>query len=91
MFSREKGHIKSDYVGRELKRLEKKIGVKEYTMHQMRKYFATKKYVETRDIKYVSRLLGHQDETTQRKYISENYEQYKTLTTKEIIVRAQYR
>lgn len=91
MFSREKGHVKSDYVGRELKRIEKKIGLKEYTMHQLRKYFATKKYAQTRDIKYVSRILGHHDETTQRKYISENYEQYKTLTTTEIIVRAQQR
>lgn len=47
-------------------------GVKGYTVHSTRKFFATKVYNETRDIFAVQNLLGHSNPQTTMRYVAAN-------------------
>lgn len=71
------GYIKSDYVSRELRKLMKKINLRNYTMHTIRHAFATQVYNQTKDIEYVGKIMGHDLIATTEGYIHSKEIEYK--------------
>lgn len=65
------GHIKSDKISRELRKKTK------YTMHNLRHYFATEVYMQTKDVEYVREIMGHELIETTKKYIHNKEKEYK--------------
>lgn len=71
------GHLRSDYISREMRKVIEKAKLRNYTIHSLRHYFATSVYNQTKDIEYVSKLLGHENIITTEKYIHVKEIEYK--------------
>jgi len=57
--SSKKGRIDPSDTNRMLKRLAKRVGVRPYSIHKLRHYFATYALSGGADLKIISELLGH--------------------------------
>ena len=99
MFYRDKknekrNYIPSDKFGRDLKKLQKRYKLYHYTVHNLRKFFATQLYGTTHNLFYVARALGHSSETTLKTYVNAEkltLEQKKAPTIYELYVEAKKR
>lgn len=60
------GHLSSDNIGRQLK----KLCPTGYSAHSFRHRYASKLYCETRDIRAVQELLGHASIATTQRYVA---------------------